>query len=269
MKTLCEDLRNEQQALDDIIAEIADADWEKDTPAKGWAIRDQIAHLAFFDEKAKKTIIDPEGFKAELEEMMRNPQKFLDVMNKPAMSRTVPELKAWWRKERWDLVEALLPLDPRERVAWYGPPMSARSHATARMMETWAHGQDVADALGVKRPATDRLKHIAHLGYTTFKWSFVNHRMAVSDEQVRLELVSPSGELWTWGPDSSENLIKGPCEDFCLVVIQRRNVADTRLSVTGKTAGKWMSIAQCFAGPGTMGPDPGKFPLGSFSDGSC
>jgi uncharacterized protein (TIGR03084 family) len=262
MKNICEDLKNEQQALDDIISDIDDASWDKDTPAKGWAIRDQIAHLAFFDEKAKKTLIDPEGFNAELEEMMKNPLKFLEVMNKPGKDRSVPELKAWWKKERKALVQALLPLDPKQRVAWYGPPMSAKSHATARMMETWAHGQDVADALGVKRQASDRLKHIAHLGYTTFKWSFINHQMPVPEEPVRLELVSPSGELWTWGPESTENRVKGPCDDFCLVVIQRRNVADTRLVVTGNVARKWMSIAQCFAGPGTLGPEPGKFHLG-------
>ena len=138
--------------------------------------------------------------------------------------------------------------------------MSAKSHVTGRLMETWAHGQDIVDALEVHRPPTDRLRHIAHLGFTTFGWSFSNHNMEVPDTPVRLELTSSSGEPWTWGPEQAENIVRGPAKDFCLVIIQRRNVADTDIVTERDIASKWMSIAQCFAGPPTIGPKPGTFP---------
>jgi uncharacterized protein (TIGR03084 family) len=135
--------------------------------------------------------------------------------------------------------------------------MSALSSATARLMETWAHGQDIFDALKLKRTNTDRLRHIAHLGVTTFGWSYINRGMEVPKKQVRVELVAPSGELWTWGPEGVEDKITGPAEDFCLVVAQRRHVDDTRLTVAGDVARDWMEKAQCFAGPATIGPKAG------------
>ncbi|NNL77908.1 MAG: maleylpyruvate isomerase family mycothiol-dependent enzyme, partial [Desulfobacterales bacterium] len=139
----------------------------------------------------------------------------------------------------------------------YGPPLSAMSFATARIMETWAHGQDVADALGIERVPTDRLRHIAHLGVATFGWSFTNRQMKVPDSPVKVEITSPSGELWTWGPEEANDIVTGSAEDFCLVVVQRRNLADTQLVIKGATARQWMSIAQTFAGQPGIGRKPG------------
>jgi uncharacterized protein (TIGR03084 family) len=163
----------------------------------------------------------------------------------------------YWRRERKALVDALAAKGPKDRVPWVGPTMSARSKATARIMETWAHGQDVYDALGLERTATDRLKHVAHIGVTTFGWSHVNRGLEVPDTAVRVELDSPSGQLWTWGPEDAPESIKGQAQDFCLVVVQRRHVDDTQLEVKGDVARNWMLIAQAFAGPPVTGPEPG------------
>ncbi|HMK65341.1 MAG TPA: maleylpyruvate isomerase family mycothiol-dependent enzyme, partial [Thermodesulfobacteriota bacterium] len=135
---------------------------------------------------------------------------------------------------------------------------SALSFATARLMETWAHGQDVFDALRLKRVNTDRIRHIAHLGVTTFGWSYRNRGLEVPQKSVRVELTAPSGELWTWGPEESSEKITGPADDFCLVVTQRRHLADTALEAKGNVAVDWMSKAQCFAGPATNGPKAGE-----------
>ena len=124
-------------------------------------------------------------------------------------------------------------------------------------METWAHGQDVFDALKLKRTNTDRLRNIAHLGVSTFGWSYINRGMEAPKEQVRVELTAPSGALWTWGPEDAANKVVGPAEDFCLVVAQRRHVDDTNLVVSGDVARDWMLKAQCFAGPATDGPKTG------------
>jgi uncharacterized protein (TIGR03084 family) len=126
-------------------------------------------------------------------------------------------------------------------------------------METWAHGQDIVDALGFRRKPTERLRHIAHLGVSTFGWSYVNRQMAVPDAPVRVELTAPSGKIWSWGPEQAKDTVKGPAEDFCLVVVQRRHAADTDLIITGETARQWMSIAQVYAGPPTAGRKPGEF----------
>lgn len=156
------------------------------------------------------------------------------------------------------MLETLAAHNPKDRLPWYGPPMSALSFTTARLMETWAHGQDIFDALGLRRAPTDRLRHIAHLGVTTFGWSYINRGLYVPRIHVRVKLVAPSGALWTWGPEDALERITGPAEDFCLVVVQRRHIDDTRLESSGDGARDWMLKAQCFAGPPSDGPEPGE-----------
>lgn len=260
MKEICKDLAEEQEVLDAIVADLDDASWNTPTPAEGWTVKDEISHLAFFDDRGRLAATDSESFNKHIEEVMKDIQAFMGQDINTGRGMTIAELLEWWRHERSALVSALESMDPKFRVPWYGPPMSAKSHATARLMETWAHGQDIVDALGVQRPPSDRLRHIAHLGFRTFGWSFTNHQMEVPTIPVRLELTGPSGEQWTWGPEEADNIVRGPAEDFCLVVIQRRNIADTNIIAEGETAHQWMSIAQCFAGPGTTGPKPGTFP---------
>ena len=138
--------------------------------------------------------------------------------------------------------------------------MGALTFATARLMETWAHGQDVADALGIQRKPNDRLRNIAHMGVGALRFSYNNRKMEAPDTPVRVELTGPSGDVWSWGPEEAEDTVKGPAEDFCLVVVQRRHVADTDLIINGETAKQWMSIAQVYAGPPTEGRKRGTFP---------
>jgi uncharacterized protein (TIGR03084 family) len=259
MREICRDLAKEQEELDALVAPLDDAGWDKPTPAEGWAIRDQINHLAYFDDRARLSAMDPDAFAKHLQEALRDLQGFADGIIQKGRRMSPAELLAWWRKERAKLIEAFQTMDPKARVPWYGPSMSVRSSATARLMETWAHGQDVADALGVRRTPTDRLKHIAHLGVSTFGWSYANRKLNVPDTAVRVELTSPSGEPWTWGPENSEDRVRGSAEEFCLVVAQRRHPSDTALQVTGPVASEWISIAQCFAGPPGKGRKPGQF----------
>lgn len=158
------------------------------------------------------------------------------------------------------MISAFEKLDPKDRLPWYGPSMSAKSFATARLMETWAHGQDVADTLAVRRTPSDRLKHIAHLGIVTFGWSFATNGLDVPALPVRVELDAPSGDVWSWGPDGADNVVRGTAEEFCLVIVRRRHVDDTNLDIRGEVAFQWMSVAQAFAGPPEKCPEPGSFP---------
>jgi uncharacterized protein (TIGR03084 family) len=261
MAAICRDLAAEHAALDDIVAPLPADAWDTPTPAPGWAVRDQIAHLAFFDRTAARSATDPEGFVADLA-ALQDPtalQRYVDEPMAAARAMSSAELLAWWREGRQALLAAFSPLDPKARLPWYGPAMSAMSFATARLMETWAHGQDVADALGVTREPTDRLRHVAHIGVGARRFSYATRGLDMPDGDIRVELTGPGGDRWTWGPEGAADRVVGDALDFCLAVTQRRHPSDTNLEVEGPLASEWIAIAQAFAGPPGEGRKPGQF----------
>lgn len=251
------DLIDEHETLDAIVAQVDDAAWQLDTPSPGWTVADQIGHLAYFDTTAALAIEDPDAFVAHRSTLLA---LFTDADAMEAetlglyRAMSPEQLLGEWRTRRDELAAAARSTAPDERIEWYGPSMSLRSFLTARLMETWAHGQDIVDAVGAERPPTDRLRHIAQLGVITRGWSYANRRLEPPPVEVRVALDAPSGATWTWGPDESSDRVTGPAEHFCLVVTQRRHIDDTRLSTSGRAARDWMEIAQAFAGPATDGP---------------
>lgn len=258
IKEICRDLAAEYNALDAIISELTEQQWEKVTPFYEWTIQDEITHIAYFDERAGLSADNPDAFVHHFNELMQNFKLWNEKTLTPDLDLSIADLLAWWRKERENLLVMLKEKRPKDRLPWYGPTMGAISMAAARIMEVWAHGHDVCDALNIQRPATDRLRHIAHIGIITFGWSFSNRKLAVPETPVRVELKSPGNDIWTWGPKDAEQIVKGSAEGFCQVVTQRRNVADTDIKTTGNIAAKWMQIAQAFAGPPENGPAPGQ-----------
>ncbi|GAA1398442.1 TIGR03084 family metal-binding protein [Pseudonocardia kongjuensis] len=253
MEALADDLAAESAVLRELLAPLPDPDWRRDTPAAGWTIADQVSHLAHFDDVAVRSAVDPDGFTAERDRIVAGG----GGIDPDAIAASYRELSgaallAWFDDARGRLLEVFRGLDPGLRVPWFGPPMSAASSLTARIMETWAHGQDVADALGVVREPTGRLRHVAHIGVGARAFSFAVHGRPVPDEPVRVELTGPAGEVWTWGPADATDRVTGPALDFCLAVTQRRHRDDVGLTVTGPAATAWLEIAQAFAGaPGT------------------
>ena len=260
VQQIAHDLREEHEALDAGGAPLAAEQWEAPTPSPRWAVRDQIAHLTYFDRTAQVAIVDPERFAALFEELWGAASGGNEAVDELtlgwARALSPVELLAQWRTGRTALNDAARGLAEDARVPWYGPSMSARSFLTARLMETWAHGQDVVDAVDGERPATDRLEHVARLGVITRGWTYANRGEEVPATAVRVELVAPSGRRCEWGPDDAAERISGDLEDFCLVVTQRRHLGDTALVVEGEAARDWMSKAQAFAGPPTDGPTP-------------
>lgn len=252
-----EDLVAEQQALDAIVGDISVDEWELPTASPRWTVTDQIGHLTFFDRSAAMAIMHSDGFAEQRDDLIG---LFGDDL--AADEYTLGEFRALpvhdrlaeWRRRRDELHAAAVTLDDDTRVEWYGPSMGAKSFLTARLMEAWAHGQDVCDAVGADRPATDRLRHIAQLGVITRNWSYVVRGEEPPGGEVRVELDAPSGDTWTWGHEDAPERITGPAEDFCLVVTQRRHVDDTSLTVVGELAAEWMRKAQAFAGTPTDGP---------------
>ena len=167
------------------------------------------------------------------------------------------ELPTVWRDTRTALLSALRGADASSKVPWYGPPMSPASFATARLMEYWAHGQDIADGIGAVRTPTARLRHICHLGIRTRGFSYAVRGRAAPDGDVHVSLLAPDGSTWEWGDPGAADRVEGSALEFCLVVTQRRHVDETGLRVSGSGATEWMSLAQAFAGPPTL-TDPAR-----------
>lgn len=249
------DLREEGQQLDDLVGPLAPDRWRAPTPAAGWTVAHQIAHLEWTDRQALLAATDPEGFRRAAQEALAAPGTFVDE-GAAEGARTPPaELLARWRAGRTELAEALV-ARAGERLPWFGPPMSVTSMATARLMETWAHGQDVADALGVVREPTARLRHVAHIGVRARDFAYFAHGLTPPAEEFRIELRAPDGGRWTYGPEGAAQRVTGDALGFCLLVTQRAHRDDVDVAAEGADAERWLGIAQAFAGP----PGPGRSP---------
>jgi len=252
------DLAAENDDLDSRVAGLDPTGWAKPTPAAGWTVAHQIAHLAWTDQASLLAATDEAAFGRALEAAAADPAGFVDTAASAGAAQPSTQLLAQWRTSRQHLIAALAAVPAGQKLPWFGPPMSPTSMATARIMETWAHGQDVADTLGQVRTPSERLRHICHIGVRTRGFAFALNGLEVPEADVRVELTAPSGELWTWG-ESDTDTVRGPALDFCLLVTQRRHLDDLALSAQGVVAQAWLPIAQAFAGP----PGNGRQPEGS------
>jgi len=254
------DFRDESDALHALVQPLDSAALNRPTAFKNWSIADVIRHLHLWNHAAELSLRQPDAFAALSAEI----RTYLDSGGGLRGFETLrlgalPEvaLVAAWRDTYKAVAERFVGADPSARVQWFGPPMSVRSSITARLMETWAHGQAVYDLLGVVRRNTDRIRNIVVLGVNTFDWTFKVRGEAPPAPKPHLVLTAPSGAVWTWNEPSDTDRIEGAAEEFCQVVTQVRNVADTRLTVRGAAATAWMAKAQCFAGPPETPPAPG------------
>lgn len=254
-----QDFLDESEALYELISHLDDLALMRKTAFKGWSIEDVIGHLHLWNHAADLSLRDQSGF----QDFFRPIANHLKTgtLNK-FEKEWLGELKGRARVAKWvescrELAKYFGDADPKARVVWAGPSMSVRSSITARLMETWAHGQSVYDLLGVPRVNHDRIGNIVVLGINTFGWTFNVNGLAVPDRMPRVELVAPSGSVWAYGEESQSERIDGLAEEFCQVVTQTRNIKDTSLKVRGETARHWMAIAQCFAGGAEAPPAPG------------
>ncbi|MFC8846440.1 MULTISPECIES: TIGR03084 family metal-binding protein [unclassified Micromonospora] len=247
------DLTDESGQLDALVAALPPGDWARPTPAPGWTVAHQIAHLAWTDHVALLAATDPGAFLASVTSAP-DPTRLVDAGAADFLAPPT-ELLTRWRAGRSALADALADVPAGEKLPWYGTRMSAASMTTARIMETWAHGEDVADALGVTRAPTVRLRHVVHLGFRTLGHGFAAHGRAVPAVPVRVEVTAPGG-VWVHGPADAADRVTGPALDFCLLVTQRRHRADLDLVATGPVADAWLDVAQAFAGPPGAGREP-------------
>jgi uncharacterized protein (TIGR03084 family) len=250
------DLRAESDELDALVADLPAARWAESTPSPGWTIAHQIAHLLWTDRVALIAVTDEAAFAAGLEEAAKDPVGFVDAAAEELAPTPPADLLADWRRTRGQLHDELLKVADGRKVPWFGPPMSAASMATARLMETWAHGLDVADALGVHRPATARLRSIAHIGVRTRDFAFTVNGLTPPADPFLVQLRAPDGSTWEWGPpetNAATQRVTGSALDFCMLVTQRRPRSELDVTATGADAEQWLDIAQAFAGPPGQG----------------
>lgn len=256
---LIADLDAEGAELDAIVASLAPADWIRDTPAVGWTIADQIGHLAWTDDVARDAVGTATGDEAAAarfsDRMATAAQHGMAIVDIGAHEWAALEpgvLLDRWRAGRAGVAELLAKVPAGVKIPWFGPPMSAASMVTARLMETWAHGCDVADTFGIERPATDRLRAIAHLGVRTRDFAFRVRGLEPPTEEFRVEITGPNGDVWTWGPDDAAQRVTADALAFCRLVTQRGDASEVHAE--GADARTWLTIAQAFAGP----PGPGR-----------
>jgi len=254
------DFRDESDALFALLDALGDRDWARKTQFKEWTINDIVAHLHIGNHLADLSLRDGDAFT----EFVRS----LAAASKLG-SRRLDSTHVWlsgvrnrdllyrWRDFYREMTDRFAIAEPKKRVKSVGPDMSVLSNITARLMETWAHGQAIFDLLGQERNVTDRIKNVAVIGINTFGWTFANRGLAVPADRPYVRLTSPSGAVWEWNAPDPKNAVEGSAVEFCQVVTQTRNIADTGLKVVGETANSWMSIAQCFAGPPENPPPPG------------
>ncbi|WP_405599108.1 TIGR03084 family metal-binding protein [Streptomyces sp. NBC_01410] len=248
-----DDLRSESDQLDQLVGELTDEQWARPTPAPRWTVAHQIAHLAWTDAAALLAVTDREAFGAQVEKALKAPDDFVDEGAEEGAALPPAELLARWRAGREQLQQALRAAPAGARFPWYGPPMSVASMATGRLMETWSHGQDIADALGAVREPTPRLRHVAYIGVRARDYAFGVRGLTPPAEPFRVELTAPDGELWVYGPEDAAQRVSGPALDFCLLVTQRAHRADLAVRAEGADADRWLDIAQAFAGPAGPG----------------
>ena len=248
------DLRAESDDLDALVAPLPAHRWADPTPAPGWTIAHQIGHLLWTDRVALTSVTEEAQFAELLQAAQADPTGFVDAGAEDLSTVAPAELLAEWRGTRGRLHDALLAVPDGRKLPWFGPPMSPASMATARLMETWAHGLDVADALGVKRVPTERLRSIAHIGVRTRDYAFIINNLSPPAEPFLVELRAPGGDTWSWGPADAAQRVTGSAEDFCFLVTQRRPLSALDITAHGADARRWLEIAQAFAGP----PGPGR-----------
>ena len=252
---LLEDLRAEAGELDALLATLGPSDWRRDTQSRGWTIAHQVGHLELTERLMLTAAMDEDEFRRVAPRTRTRP----DIDPDELAGQHIGERRlAGWRASRGALLRVLAGSDSATRIPWVGPSMSVVTAATARVMEIWAHGEDVYDALGARRAPTRRLRHVAHLAVAARDYSFINRGLPPPEEPFRVEVRGPGGELWCWGPEDADQWVHGDAYDFALLATRRVHRSDSRVLAVGRDATRWLRTIQAYAGP----PGPRRRPTG-------
>ena len=249
MDQICDDLDAETAALIAVVGSLTEEQWRAPTVAEGWDSHETILHLGAADWFGHLTLTDAASFAIAHGQLLKGEISLNELVGLEVRAMSGRDLWQWFLDGRTAMIDALRRRNPKDRIAWIGPEIGARSMATGRLMETWTHSHDLADSFGVEYPRTDRLRNIAHLGVVTRDFSYVNRGLEPPNEPVRVELTSPSGDLWSWGPDDATNIVTASAYEFCKVLTRRTPLIESTIETTGTLATEWMEIAQPWIEP--------------------
>ncbi|MGW5555905.1 TIGR03084 family metal-binding protein [Micromonospora sp. NPDC003944] len=253
------DLVRDGDEVDRMLTSLTDEQWRLATPAPGWTVAHQVAHLAATFRMAATAAAEPDRFIAMMQQLSGGFDANVAGAMAPYLAAEPQELLALWRRERAAAEQALAAVPAGQPVPWLVRPLPAPVLAAAGMMELFGHGQDIADALGLRPERTDRIGHLVGFAVRTWDFGYLSRGLTPPEQEFRFELVAPSGQLWQFGPTDATDLVSGPAEDFCLLVTRRRHRDDLRVRATGEQAEYWLDIAQAYRGPAGPGRMPGQF----------
>jgi uncharacterized protein (TIGR03084 family) len=245
--------------LDGLVAELDDAGWATPTPAAGWTIAHQVAHLAATFRMAGTAAAAPDAFRAMMSQLSDDFNANVEGAMAPYLAARPSVLLEQWRAERDAATKALAAVPAGRTVPWLVRPLPAPVLAAAGLMEMFGHGQDIADALGVVREHTDHLRFLVEFTARTWDFGYQARGLATPGTELRFVVTAPSGAVWEVGPDTATQVITGPAVDLCLLVTRRRHRDDLSLLATGSDADEWLTIAQAYRGPAGPGRSPGQF----------
>ncbi len=258
-QNVIDDLTAESLQIDQLVGGITEVSWALATPAPGWTIADQVAHLAFIFRLAGTAASDPAEFTAMTAAAKSDFNGAVNAALAGYRQLSSAALLARWQAERDAAIRALAAVPADQTVPWLVNPLPPAILACAGIMELFAHGQDIADALGVAIERTDRIGRLAGFAVLTRDFGYQARGLTPPEEQFRFELTAPSGALWEFGPADSGQRVTGPAVDFCLLATRRRHRADLAVTASGKEADAWLDIAQAYRGPAGPGRSPGQF----------
>ena len=253
------DLKTEGEVLDKLVASLDTAQWDLPTPAPGWTIKHQVAHLSSTARLAGISASDPAMFAKVTVGADKDFDGAVNALLTPYLSASPADLLARWRSEREVAVKALSALPPAQMVPWVARDIPASALACAGLMELFAHGQDIYDTIGAPREYTDAIGHLTWFGTRNRDFAYLVRGLTPPEAEFRYEFTAPSGTVWAFGPEDAENRITGPAVDFCMLVTRRRNRADLAVTATGADADQWLDIAQAYRGSPGPGREPGQF----------
>lgn len=260
-ESVIEDLQAESLQIDSLVADIEPDRWDTATPAPGWTVAHQVAHLTFVFGIAGLAVEDPDTFTAMTSTV--GERGGLDaVVNADAEQRIAAGpagLLEQWQEVRDKTVAAFRVARPDRPVPWLVNPLPPAVLASAGMMELFAHGQDIADALPRPLLRGRALRHLVTFGVRTWDFGYEARGIEPPAEEFHFSVTGPDGELWEFGDPDATQRIRAGAEDFCLLVTRRRHPEDLAVTATGGSAQQWLHIAQAYRGPAGVDRRPGQF----------
>jgi len=257
------DLITEGNALDKIVAGLTPRQWTLPTPATGWTIAHQIAHLASTARLARSAATNPAEFQVMTTGAADDFDAAVERILRPYLAGLPTAVLTRWRIERAEASRALAALPPDRLVPWVARKLPAGALASAGLMELFAHGQDIADTLGIGIERTDRVRHLVSFAVRNWEFGYLMRGFTPPGRRFRFELAAPSGQLWEYGPDDATQSVSGPAVDFCLLTTRRRHRSDLGLIASGPDAERWLDIAQAYRGAPGPGRQPGQHTAGN------